>query len=241
MTYDRHGLARENAKDWALSAGFHALLLVSVGWGLLHSPLPAPVNPLKDLSVSWAAMPEPQSLPATPPVPTPPATSPSVVRAKHAPAPAMPPQTRQPSLATAPDVVAPAASVSAPVSSNATIQAEAHQPPNTSQAADAGPAVTKASEQPRWHGQLAAMLLKYKQYPRVAQRMRQEGVVTVEAHFSAQGEVLNCVVANSSGFKALDEAAVQLVRQAADMARAHYQPERVTELRIPIVYQLKDS
>lgn len=85
------------------------------------------------------------------------------------------------------------------------------------------------------------MLAKYKHYPRVGQRMRQEGVVTVEAHFSATGEIVRCVVVGTSGFKALDEAALQLVQQAADIARARHQPGRATELRIPIVYELKES
>ena len=82
---------------------------------------------------------------------------------------------------------------------------------------------------------------EHKHYPMQARRMRQQGVVTVEARFSADGELLRCDVASSSGFRSLDEAALKLVRAAAEALRAHHGPGELAELRIPIAYELSGS
>ncbi len=68
--------------------------------------------------------------------------------------------------------------------------------------------------------------------------MGQQGVVTIHAQFAADGELLGCEVAGSSGFRALDEAAVELVRIAAGQLRASSAPGSRAELRIPIAYEL---
>jgi protein TonB len=92
-----------------------------------------------------------------------------------------------------------------------------------------------------WRGLLNTGLLKHKAYPLSARRMRQEGTVVVQAAFAADGTLLECAVADSSGFATLDAAALQLVRTAAHAALASATPgDRVT-LRIPIVYELKDT
>ncbi|MCD6679199.1 MAG: energy transducer TonB [Burkholderiaceae bacterium] len=82
------------------------------------------------------------------------------------------------------------------------------------------------------------MLLARKSYPRQAQRLGQQGVVTVQAQFAADGELLGCEVAASSGFRALDEAAVELVRIAAAQLRASGAPGSRAQVRIPIAYEL---
>jgi protein TonB len=92
-----------------------------------------------------------------------------------------------------------------------------------------------------WRGLLNSGLLKHKAYPLSARRMRQEGTVVVHAAFAADGTLVECAVADSSGFATLDAAALQLVRTAAHAALASATPgDRVT-LRIPIVYELKDT
>jgi protein TonB len=218
--------------DWMLSLGLHTLLLAGLAWGISHSPVPSAVHRPLDLSVSWVA-PEVQTLPppAKPVAPVPqPTRTPvaAVVKREVAPSPVA-----------APDVVVASVPVaSPPTQPPAQVQPVAKAMP---EATVAPPAPVKVDEQPRWHSHLEAMLTKHKHYPTVARRMRQEGVVTVEAHFSPQGDVVRCMVAISSGFKALDEAALQLVRQAAEVTRLHNQPGRVAELRIPIVYELRDS
>ncbi|GMV02999.1 MAG: TonB family protein [Burkholderiaceae bacterium] len=93
----------------------------------------------------------------------------------------------------------------------------------------------------RWRSRLERLMREHKQYPMQARRMRQQGVVTVEARFSADGELLRCDVAGSSGFRSLDEAALTLVRTAAEALRAHHGPGELAELRIPIAYELSGS
>jgi len=224
-------------QDWSGSVLLHAALLLSVLWGLNQSNATLPkVTPL-DMSIAWEAPRPPEPL-APPPPPPPQKTAPPRVQ----PAPAPVPQTApvQPSplpttpLLAADSVVATLVAATKPATPAAPVAAAPPTPaaPNPN---------ALAAQQARWHSVLEAALLKHKHYPLVARRMRQEGVVTIEAHFSAHGELLQCVVANGSGFKALDEAALQLVRQAAELVRATHQPGRVAQLRIPIVYELKET
>ena len=218
--------------DWGLSLGLHTLLLVGVGWGVSHSTVPSAAHVPLDLSVSWVA----------PEVPTPPPQTKQVVpvvQPSRTPVPAVVKREVAPNPVAAPDVVVASAPVVVPPTQP---PAQAQPVAKAAPVATAAPtAPTKVDEQPRWHSHLEAMLIQHKHYPTVARRMRQEGIVTVEAHFSPQGDVVRCMVAISSGFKALDEAALQLVRQAAEVTRLQNQPGRMAELRIPIVYQLKDS
>lgn len=82
---------------------------------------------------------------------------------------------------------------------------------------------------------------EHKRYPLQARRMRQQGVVTVEARFSPDGELLRCDVADSSGYRSLDEAALELVRTAAALLRSQQVPGVLAELRIPIAFELSGS
>lgn len=218
--------------DWGLSLGLHTLLLVGLGWGVSGSTSSSAVHVPLDMSVSWTA----------PDVPTPPPPTKlvvPVVQPSRTPVPAVVKREVAPTQVAAPDVVVASEPVVVPPTQpTAQAQTVTKAAPVASVAP---PATVKLDEQPRWHNHLEAMLIKHKHYPTVARRMRQEGIVTVEAHFSPQGDVVRCMVAISSGFKALDEAALQLVRQAAEVTRLQNQPGRVAELRIPIVFELKDS
>lgn len=237
MTIPLSGAQCVSMKDWAASAGFHLVLVIGAGWFLSDGLLEPPeVRPL-DLSVSWIADAAPAQEPAMPKTasPPPPAPPQKTVQRRAAQTPLMPSAPSIPSSPVAADVVVPA-SPAAPE----TPVPEARPGPAAPSVNEA-PVARSSSEQPRWQNQLEAMLAKHKRYPRVGQRMRQEGTVTVEAHFSPAGEVVRCLVVGTSGFKSLDEAAMQLVHQAADVARTQHQPGRATELRIPIVYELKES
>ncbi len=101
------------------------------------------------------------------------------------------------------------------------------------------PRASSSTAQPsRWRSDFEALLLAQKRYPRQARRLGQQGVVTIHAQFAADGELLGCEVAASSGFRALDDAAVELVRMAAAQLRASSVPGSRAELRIPIAYEL---
>lgn len=112
---------------------------------------------------------------------------------------------------------------------------------STTAAAPVRPVATDPGARQRWHTHLERLMREHKHYPMQARRMRQQGVVTVEARFSAEGELLRCDVAGSSGFRSLDQAALKLVRTAAEALRAHHGPGELAELRIPIAYELSGS
>ena len=228
--------------DWGRSVALHGALVAALAWGMVNSPAPVPPSTRLDMAIQWAAEqpPEPAVQPP-PPAPAPPEVQPRPrARVQPAPQPPAPPVT--PAIQPYPDAVANTADTVVPAAPVATVHAEAPRAAAPAVVAPAPPSANQlAAQQARWEGLLEAALLKHKQYPMVARRMGQEGLVTVEAHFSAQGELLDCFVASGSGFKALDEAALQLVRQAADLVRATHQPGRVAQLRIPIAYEFKES
>lgn len=229
-------------RDWGLSGTLHAIALAAMVWGLASTGQRVAKTTRLDLPVSWVT--EPIAAPAAlvKPAPVNPPerlTKPVPLRAA-APAVAAPKLMPTAQSVVAADTAVPSAVVAAPAAVSTPVVESAHSV-KAPVLAEGAPAASKVNEQLRWHNHLEAMLLRHKAYPMVGRRMRQEGVVTVEAQFSAHGELLRCVVATSSGFKALDEAAVQLVRTAAELAREQHQPGRMADLRIPIVYELKDS
>ncbi len=63
----------------------------------------------------------------------------------------------------------------------------------------------------------------------------------VEAQFDDHGALLRCAIHASSGFRSLDEAALAMVRRAAEAVRADHAPGRVALLHIPITFQLEES
>jgi protein TonB len=62
-------------------------------------------------------------------------------------------------------------------------------------------------------GGLAGNAGVHPRYPLGARMRGEEGVVKVEALIGANGQVLNCAVIKSSGFSALDDAALDAVKQ----------------------------
>lgn len=237
--------------DWGRSVVLHGALVASLAWGMAQRPAPMPPVSRLDMAIQWAPAPAP-AVPAPAPAPAPPEAKPPPP-ARVPPAPPAPPARLRPAppppapaatpavqpesdaVATAADTVVPAAPVATAPTAAAVATAAAavaHAPPG---------AQPLAAQQARWEGLLQAALREYKHYPLIARRMGQQGRVTVEAHFSAEGELLQGVVASSSGFKALDEAALQLVRRAADLVRASHQPGHGTRLRIPIAYEFDES
>jgi protein TonB len=228
--------------DWGRSVVLHGALVAALAWGMVNSPAPVSPSTRLDMAIQWEAEqpPEPAVQPP-PPTPAPPEVKPrSPAPAQPAPQPPAPPVT--PAIQPYPDAVATAADTVIPAAPVAAVSAELPRAAPPAVVAPAPPSANAlAAQQARWEGLLEAALLKHKQYPMVARRMGQAGLVTVEAHFSAQGELLDCFVASGSGFKALDEAALQLVRQAANLVRATHQPGRVAQLRIPIAYEFKES
>jgi protein TonB len=85
---------------------------------------------------------------------------------------------------------------------------------------------------------LLERLRSMKQYPPVARRLGQEGVVVLEARIGADGRLEEARIKRSSGHSLLDREAVRLLQEAAVMAQEHLHPARPTQVEIPIAYRL---
>lgn len=243
---------RPAGRDWATAAVLHGGVLL----GLLVLSGLSPVAPRLQrltLPMQWAEAPapvlaSPQPAPVVPPLP------PIKPQRVEAPKPVAQPQrvalaaavaapAVEPLAATAAPYAAPAAAAVERAESPATLPPAAPAAVSTAKApavAPAGPAHDPGAEH-RWQAQLEAHLARDKHYPLQARRARQEGVVLVEAHFNAEGALVQCVVATSSGFTLLDDAALAMVRRAAEAVRLHQQPGRNARLRLPIEFELKES
>jgi protein TonB len=237
-------------QDWLVSAGLHALVLVLVLGSSALLSLSPPAEPVHrlDLPLQWSeiqpASPEAPQPPRPPVKPTAKPTQQPSPPAPQRPAPAVPeqapvPQTLAPAAvpyAATPDAVPQAAfapTVTTPHTLSSATSTTAMAQPSTM-------APDPATER-RWQAQLEALLARDRHYPMQARRAGQEGTVTVEAHFAADGQLLRCAVQIGSGFRALDEAAVLMVRRAAEAARALINPGRSAQLRIPITFHLEES
>ena len=95
-------------------------------------------------------------------------------------------------------------------------------------------------EKANWQQILRSYIQSRKRYPGMARRLGQQGTVRVQASFAADGRLLSASVAGSAGVAALDEAALQLVADAASAAAQKAQPGQAVQLRIPIQYELRD-
>lgn len=105
----------------------------------------------------------------------------------------------------------------------------------------APPAPQNDQDYQQWRAQLEQALQQGKRYPASARRMGQSGTVVVHLRVGADGSLQHCMLHHSSGFKALDHAAEQLVRSVAQALAAQMAPGRAIDLRIPIVYELTES
>ncbi|MDU4960326.1 MAG: energy transducer TonB [Sporomusaceae bacterium] len=74
-----------------------------------------------------------------------------------------------------------------------------------------------------------------KQYPYIARRMGQEGTVLLMVELSSGGDLNQVAIVESSGFAALDKAAVAVIRQVTPFRHGLGQP---LAMKIPIKYRL---
>lgn len=89
-----------------------------------------------------------------------------------------------------------------------------------------------------WRKVFSSYLSSRKRYPKQARRLRKEGTATVQASFSAQGNLTSAKIATSSGVAILDSAALKLVKNAAKAAAKKTQPQQALKLLIPVEYEL---
>lgn len=228
--------------DWAVSALLHASLLgAALWWGLEQAPA---VERL-EVAVRWAAPPPPAPVPPQV-APEPPAPQPApaprqraVAAPRPTPAPQAPVQAPQPQaepLRSEPSVATPVATAAAEAP-----RAVAAVAPPAPPSVAAPPAPQNDQDYQQWRAQLEQALQQGKRYPASARRMGQSGTVVVHLRVGADGSLQHCMLHHSSGFKALDQAAEQLVRSVAQALAAQTAPGRAIDLRIPIVYELTES
>lgn len=233
---------RMSPRDWAVSALLHASLLgAALWWGLEQAPA---VERL-EVAVRWAAPPPPAPVPPQV-APEPPAPQPAPAPRQRAvaaplptPAPQAPVQAPQPQaepLRSEPSVATPVATAAAEAP-----RAVAAVAPPAPPSVAAPPAPQNDQDYQQWRAQLEQALQQGKRYPASARRMGQSGTVVVHLRVGADGSLQHCMLHHSSGFKALDHAAEQLVRSVAQALAAQMAPGRAIDLRIPIVYELTES
>lgn len=89
----------------------------------------------------------------------------------------------------------------------------------------------------RWQAQLIAHLERRKRYPAAARGGREEGTALVRFQVDRGGNVLVVELVQSSGFHALDEEAVNLVRRATPVPKPP--PDMNRPITVPIRFNLR--
>ncbi len=238
------------AHGWGTSVLLHGLALAGIV-ALARSDEPPPamrweVAMVMPAAEAPVAAPEPVSRPE--PTPPAPMARPSMPTPPEPVAQVMPQPVTQvvaaPSQVAAPPVVAQAAVVAAPVAARLTEMA-APAPPRVVEAPPPKVAVVAQPSPPddearkRWYAGLRAKLAELKQYPLVARRQGQEGVVVLEAMVQPDGRA-EVVLKRGCGHAALDRAAVKLFEEAAAAMRTAMAQNQPSRLEIPVAYRLDE-
>ncbi|HZH28741.1 MAG TPA: energy transducer TonB [Azospirillaceae bacterium] len=191
--------------------------------------------------------PEPTPIPEPVPMPAPPV---SPVPAAVPPPKPKPPQHRrepQPEKPALPRHAAPArantspeAGVPAPTAEAPAAPPQSASPPPSAAAGVGTPSAAPSPASSNWQGLLLRHLERRKQYPRAAERRRQQGVAHVRFTFDRQGNVRSVRLDRSSGHEALDEAAVALVAGASPLpALPPDSGQELVEIVVPVEYALR--
>lgn len=238
-------------RNWALSLLIHGLLLAflfalaapaaqraaPMRWeaALLpppslerDAPAPPPVTAAPPQRAAIASL--PARVPTPQPVPTP--AAPVAV-----PEPVVPAAATSPATVAVPTVAATATSVPEirPVAAAPPVSTVEAAPPRP---APVAPPRVDAEVQRRWQAALAAKLAELKRYPLAARRLGQEGVVLLEALIHPNGQA-EAEIKQSSGYSALDRAALALFQEAVLALPEKLSPPHSSRLAVPIAYRLE--
>lgn len=85
-------------------------------------------------------------------------------------------------------------------------------------------------------GMIRDILIKYRKYPSMAVRLKQEGSVRVSFRLKENGSVEDIRIVNGSGFELLDQDAITLIEKTASYFPKPPKPIRIT---VPLNYSLK--
>ncbi|WP_269769769.1 energy transducer TonB [Flavisphingomonas formosensis] len=104
----------------------------------------------------------------------------------------------------------------------------------------APPAPLAQSDAPdSWEGRVLARLEKFRRYPGAARSTRQQGVVYIRSHINRDGRVLTSSLVRSSGYPALDRAALETLRRADPLPRIPADRPDEVELAVPIEFFIR--
>lgn len=213
-------------RRWSGSLGIvlalHALIVAAVLWrGMRLPPAAPPMAPPTTVMVELAPL---ASAPPAAPTELPPGPPQQAQRKAQAeseptPLPEPPPTPAEPTELALPSLPAPRQQVQDPGEADI---ADTRAPPQVAAPADTRYAASETvvgSGQARadWDAQLLGRLERFKRYPRVAERRRQQGVAQVRFTLDRQGRVLAVVLADSSGHPALDAEAIATVERASPL------------------------
>ncbi len=129
-----------------------------------------------------------------------------------------------------------------PPADTTTAPQSAEAPPSQQTAAPApGVASSNPSDAvPTWQNLLLTFLQKQKRYPPESRRRHEEGVVYVRFSMDRKGKVLSANIARSSGYSALDEEVLQLLKRAQPLPPPpDAAPGDPLELMVPVNFFMR--
>jgi periplasmic protein TonB len=229
---ERHGYAPAASNRLFGLAGTSVIFLgVAVGLVLSFETIVTPQKASAPLVMTLLPLASP---PETPPKPK---IAPAPVE-KHEPKPV------QPKIKPIQHTTMPLPSIPVPPPTTPTVKPADPAPPQPETAAPrtapAPPAPQVSSNAPdTWEGRVLARLQKYQRYPAAARSTRQQGVVYIRFRMNRDGHVLSSSLVRSSGFPALDQAALDTLRRADPLPKIP--PDRPDEigLEVPVEYYLR--
>lgn len=125
--------------------------------------------------------------------------------------------------------------------SSSTAQAQPEDHPNETVSINHPPITRTLSGRPDY-GWLKDLLrnriTSLQAYPRLARRQGWEGIVVVKATIKHDGSLLNAIVTESSGYAALDEDALALIRRACPLRLQYELAQSHIDVMVPVHYRL---
>lgn len=89
--------------------------------------------------------------------------------------------------------------------------------------------------------ELLSILAKNKRYPRASRRRREEGVVHLSFTAHADGSVSHVIVTESSGYKRLDNAVLEMIRKSTPLPKfSDDMTETELKISLPVSFKLSD-
>jgi protein TonB len=106
--------------------------------------------------------------------------------------------------------------------------------------APAPPAPQVSSNAPdAWEGRVLARLEKFRRYPGAARSARQQGIVYIRFRINRDGHVLTSSLVRSSGYPALDQAALETLRRADPLPKIPADRPDEIELSVPVEFYIQ--